>query len=230
MKSNNILIVEDEFKVAQFIKRGLEENDFDAEIAYDGFTGERMILSKEYDLIILDINLPMKNGFELCKVIRNTNAKVPVLMLTALSSTDDKLMGFDIGADDYMVKPFEFKELLARIKALLKRSKFTDSYKNVLKVADLVLDNNAKTVKRGSTIIELTAKEFSLLDYLMRNKGRVVSRVEIAEKIWDITFDTGTNIIDVYVNFLRKKIDKNFSPKLIHTVIGMGYVLKENDE
>lgn len=230
MKSNNILIVEDEFKVAQFIKRGLEENDFDAEIAYDGFTGERMILSKEYDLIILDINLPMKNGFELCKVIRNTNAKVPVLMLTALSSTDDKLMGFDIGADDYMVKPFEFKELLARIKALLKRSKFTDSYKNVLKVADLVLDNNAKTVKRGSMIIELTAKEFSLLDYLMRNKGRVVSRVEIAEKIWDITFDTGTNIIDVYVNFLRKKIDKNFSPKLIHTVIGMGYVLKENDE
>jgi len=230
MKSNNILIIEDEFKVAQFIKRGLEENDFDAEIAYDGFTGERMILSKEYDLIILDINLPMKNGFELCKVIRNTNAKVPVLMLTALSSTDDKLMGFDIGADDYMVKPFEFKELLARIKALLKRSKFSDSYKNVLKVADLVLDNNAKTVKRGSTIIELTAKEFSLLDYLMRNKGRVVSRVEIAEKIWDITFDTGTNIIDVYVNFLRKKIDKNFSPKLIHTVIGMGYVLKENDE
>lgn len=230
MKSNNILIVEDEFKVAQFIKRGLEENDFDAEIAYDGFTGERMILSKEYDLIILDINLPMKNGFELCKVIRNTNAKVPVLMLTALSSTDDKLMGFDIGADDYMVKPFEFKELLARIKALLKRSKFSDSYKNVLKVADLVLDNNAKTVKRGSTIIELTAKEFLLLDYLMRNKGRVVSRVEIAEKIWDITFDTGTNIIDVYVNFLRKKIDKNFSPKLIHTVIGMGYVLKENDE
>ncbi|HNY07841.1 MAG TPA: response regulator transcription factor [Bacteroidales bacterium] len=230
MKSNNILIIEDEFKVAQFIKRGLEENDFDAEIAYDGFTGERMILSKEYDLIILDINLPMKNGFELCKVIRNTNAKVPVLMLTALSSTDDKLMGFDIGADDYMVKPFEFKELLARIKALLKRSKFSDSYKNVLKVADLVLDNNAKTVKRGSTIIELTAKEFLLLDYLMRNKGRVVSRVEIAEKIWDITFDTGTNIIDVYVNFLRKKIDKNFSPKLIHTVIGMGYVLKENDE
>ena len=230
MKSNNILIIEDEFKVAQFIKRGLEENDFDAEIAYDGFTGERMILSKEYDLIILDINLPMKNGFELCKVIRNTNAKVPVLMLTALSSTDDKLMGFDIGADDYMVKPFEFKELLARIKALLKRSKFSDSYKNVLKVADLVLDNNAKTVKRGSTIIELTAKEFLLLDYLMRNKERVVSRVEIAEKIWDITFDTGTNIIDVYVNFLRKKIDKNFSPKLIHTVIGMGYVLKENDE
>jgi len=230
MKNNNILIIEDEIKVAQFIKRGLEENDFDAEIAYDGFTGERMVLSKEYDLIILDINLPIKNGFELCKVIRNTNAKVPVLMLTALSSTDDKLMGFDIGADDYMVKPFEFKELLARIKALLKRSKFTDSYKNVLKVADLVLDNNAKTVKRGNTIIELTAKEFLLLDYLMRNKGRVVSRVEIAEKIWDITFDTGTNIIDVYVNFLRKKIDKNFSPKLIHTVIGMGYVLKENDE
>jgi len=205
MKNNNILIIEDEIKVAQFIKRGLEENDFDAEIAYDGFTGERMVLSKEYDLIILDINLPIKNGFELCKVIRNTNAKVPVLMLTALSSTDDKLMGFDIGADDYMVKPFEFKELLARIKALLKRSKFTDSYKNVLKVADLVLDNNAKTVKRGNTIIELTAKEFLLLDYLMRNKGRVVSRVEIAEKIWDITFDTGTNIIDVYVNFLRKK-------------------------
>jgi len=230
MKNNNILIIEDEIKVAQFIKRGLEENDFDAEIAYDGFTGERMVLSKEYDLIILDINLPIKNGFELCKVIRNTNAKVPVLMLTALSSTDDKLMGFDIGADDYMVKPFEFKELLARIKALLKRSKFTDSYKNVLKVADLVLDNNAKTVKRGNTIIELTAKEFLLLDYLMRNKGRVVSRVEIAEKIWDITFDTGTNIIDVYVNFLRKKVDKNFSPKLIHTVIGMGYVLKENDE
>jgi len=228
MNSNSILIVEDEPKVAQFIKRGLEENDFDAEIAYDGFTGERMILSREYDLIILDINLPMKNGFELCKVIRNTNAKVPILMLTALSSTDDKLMGFDIGADDYMVKPFEFKELLARIKALLKRSKITENYKTVLRVADLVLDNNAKTVKRGNVIIELTAKEFLLLEYLMRNKERVVSRVEIAEKIWDITFDTGTNIIDVYVNFLRKKIDKDFSPKLIHTVIGMGYVLKEN--
>jgi DNA-binding response OmpR family regulator len=225
-----ILIIEDEVKVASFIKKGLEVNKFKAEIAYDGEIGFRKAVSKKYDTIILDINLPKINGFDLCKQIRERNARVPILMLTALGTTSDKVNGFNLGADDYLVKPFEFEELLVRIGALLKRSQTDVLSDGLLKLTDLEMDLNSKIVKRSGKKIELTAKEFTLLEYMLRNKGRVLSRADIAEKIWDITFDTGTNIIDLYIFYLRKKIDKEFSPKLIHTQVGMGYILKEGEE
>lgn len=225
-----LLLVEDEPKLAAFIKRGLEENGYELEVAYDGNVGERMAKSESYNVIILDVNLPYKNGFEICQEMRKNNIQTPVLMLTALGSTEDKLQGFDSGADDYLLKPFEFLELLARIKVLSKRNINQDSSFNGLRFADIVLDLNTKTVVRSGKQIDLTAKEFALLEYFMRNKKRVISRVELAENIWDITFDTGTNVIDVYVNFLRKKIDKDFPTRLIHTQIGFGYILKEISE
>jgi two-component system, OmpR family, copper resistance phosphate regulon response regulator CusR len=222
-----ILVVEDEPKVASFLKKGLEEQAYEVEVAYDGLIGKRMALSNYYDVLILDVNMPHINGYELCRIIREHKLRVPILMLTAFETTDDKLMGFEAGADDYLVKPFEFRELLARVRALYKRSSETTPQTTELRIADLVLNVEEKTVKRAGKKIDLTSKEFSLLEYLLRNRGRVVSRVDIAEKVWEISFDTGTNVIDVYVNFLRKKIDKDFSPKLIHTVVGMGYVLRE---
>jgi DNA-binding response OmpR family regulator len=229
MAENKILIVEDEVKVANFIKKGLDEYGFDSDIAFDGLMGSKFIRQNHYDLIILDLNLPVINGYDLCREIRKSDIRIPILMLSAFSSTDDKVSGFESGADDYLVKPFEFKELIARIKALLKRSKDNFFTSNILKIADLELNTDTKIVKRGKDIIDLTAKEFLLLEYFMKNKEKVISRVEIAEKIWDVTFDSGTNVIDVYVNFLRKKIDKNYSKKLIHTVIGMGYVLRDTE-
>jgi two-component system, OmpR family, copper resistance phosphate regulon response regulator CusR len=223
-----ILIVEDEPKVASFIKKGLEEQSYIVEQAFDGTIGKSMVLSTSYDVIILDVNLPGINGFELCKIIRENHIKTPVLMLTALGTTDDKVIGFDSGADDYLVKPFEFRELLARIKALFKRGSADSSQiSNVLKVGDLELNLDQKIAIRQGHKIDLTAKEFALLEYFIRNKGRVVSRIDIAEKVWEINFDTGTNVIDVYVNFLRKKVDKDYDKRLIHTVVGMGYILKE---
>lgn len=223
-----ILIVEDEPKVASFIKKGLEEQSYLVEHAFDGMIGKSMALSNSYDVIVLDVNLPGMNGFELCKVIRENNIYSPVLMLTALGTTDDKITGFDSGADDYLVKPFEFRELLARIKALHKRASNDNIHlAHKLSVADLELDLDQKIAIRGGHKIDLTAKEFALLEYFIRNKGRVVSRVDIAEKVWEINFDTGTNVIDVYVNFLRKKVDKDYPKRLIHTVVGMGYILKE---
>jgi two-component system, OmpR family, copper resistance phosphate regulon response regulator CusR len=229
MDTPRILIIEDEPKVANFIKKGLEENNYIAEIAYDGQIGRNKAINEEFNLILLDLNLPIINGFELCNEIRKVNQKIPILMLTALGTVEEKLKGFDVGADDYLLKPFEFKELLARIKALLKRSENFHSTGNVLAVADIQMDTDKKIVKRNNNEINLTAKEFSLLEYLIRNKGRVISRAEIAENIWDITFDTGTNVIDVYINFLRKKIDTDSHVKLIHTKVGMGYMLKESD-
>jgi len=225
-----ILVVEDEPKVASFLKRGLEENGFSAEIAYDGSIGKRMFDAGDYDVLILDINLPYKNGIELCREVRSSNQKIPVLMLTALGTTEDKLLGFDSGADDYLVKPFEFRELLARIRSLLKRISVAETGGNILKFLDLEMNLDTYEVIRGEKIIDLTQKEFALLEFLLRNKGRVVSRIDIAEKVWDITFDTGTNVIDVYVNFLRKKIDRDFSQKLIHTQTGVGYILKAGKE
>lgn len=221
-----ILVVEDEPKVASFVKRGLEENRFTCEIASDGLMGKRMFDAGNFDLVILDLNLPYKNGIELCKEIRMTDQKIPVLMLTALGTTEDKLSGFESGADDYLVKPFEFRELLARIRALLKRISIAETGGNILTLLDLKVNLNTYEVTRSGQKIDLTQKEFALLVYLLRNKGRVVSRMEIAENVWDINFDTGTNIIDVYVNFLRKKMDKDFSQKLIHTQTGIGYILK----
>lgn len=226
MDKTRILIVEDEPKVASFIKVGLEENNYICEIAFNGLIGKKLALTEKFDFIILDINLPQINGFELCGIIRNANIKIPILMLTALGSTDDLVTGFETGADDYLVKPFEFRELLVRIKALLKRYYPEDTTSNILQIANLELNLDSKIVKRDDKKIDLTAKEFNLLEFLMRNQGKVISRSVIAERIWDISFDTGSNVIDVYINFLRNKVDKGFNPKLIHTVVGMGYIIK----
>lgn len=224
-----ILVVEDEPKVAAFIKSGLEEQNCDVDLAYDGQIGERLALANTYNIILLDIIVPLVNGLELCKRIKQAKPNTPVLMLTALGTTDDKVSGFESGADDYLVKPFEFKELMVRIKALTRRSFSTNGPSNKLKIADLELDLDKKVAIRGGKTIELTAKEYSLLEYFIRNKGRVVSRLDISEKVWDINFDTGTNVVDVYVNILRKKIDRDFPNKLIHTRVGMGYILTEEE-
>ena len=221
------LIVEDEEKVASFIKKGLFTQGYDSVIAPTGREALDLFESQKFDLIILDIGLPDLSGLEVCEQIRKTNVQIPVLMLTALGSVSDKLSGFEVGTDDYLVKPFDFMELLVRIKALLKRSneKMKDQ-DDILKVADLELNLHQKVAIRAGKVIALTAKEFSLLEYLMRNRGRVVSKLDIAEQVWDIDFDTGTNFIEVYVNYLRNKIDKGFTDKLIHTIFGMGYTLK----
>ncbi|MCC6720648.1 MAG: response regulator [Bacteroidia bacterium] len=227
-----ILIVEDETRVLQFIKQGLEENGFEVDFAYDGECGKKLALSKKYDVIVLDVIIPLINGLELCKKIRETDKSTKILMLTALGSLNDKLDGFDAGADDYLVKPFDFPELLARIKSLIKRSVLVSNNNkesdHIIKVADMELNTHNKSVKRGNKEIRLTAKEYALLELLALNKNKVLSKVEIAEKIWDITFDTGTNVIEVYINFLRKKIDNDFQVKLLHTLVGLGYTLKEN--
>ncbi len=227
MEKQHILIVEDEQKVANFIKKGLETQSFEALIAEDGQTAIDTFSKHTFDLVILDIGLPGISGLEVCAKIRESNTQVPILMLTALGSMADKLSGFEVGTDDYLVKPFDFMELLVRVKALLKRSTPSLTQPNeILKVADLELDLAQKLAFRGGRQIELTAKEYSLLEYLMRNRGRVISKVDIAENVWDINFDTGTNFIEVYINYLRNKVDKGFETKLIHTVVGMGYVLK----
>lgn len=222
-----ILLVEDEPKVADFIKKGLAEQGYEIQVAFDGQIGERLALKEEYDLMIIDVILPYINGFELCKRIRDKGVEAPVLMLTALGTMEDKIAGFDAGTDDYLVKPFEFAELLARIKALGKRRPGTIQSANGISVGDLYLDLDKKIATRGEKHIELTSKEFTLLEFLMRNSGKVVSRAEIAEKVWEISFDTGTNVIDVYINILRKKIDKDFDSKLIQTRIGLGYSITE---
>lgn len=223
-----ILLIEDEFKVASFIAEGLIENNYKVDIASSGNKGLDLVYNYFYDLIILDINLPDINGFDVCQRIRTFNTDIPVLMLTALHTLDDKVKGFESGTDDYLAKPFEFKELLIRIQALIKRSKSKSTSANIIVVADLEINTDAKIVKRAGKMIELTAKEFQLLEYLARNKGKVMSRDDIASNVWDINFDTGTNVIEVYINFLRKKLDRNFDKRLIHTVIGMGYTLKDN--
>ena len=223
-----ILIVEDEPKVAAFIKKGLEENNYKVELAYDGLSAERLAIQYKYNLFILDILIPGINGLELCKRLKKLNSNVPVLMLSALGTIDDKIVGFDSGTDDYLVKPFEFRELLCRIKALLKQANHSDVPIDRLNVGDLELDLYKKVARRGCSNIDLTAKEFSLLEYFMRNSGRVLSRNDIAEKVWDLSFDFGTNVVDVYVNFLRKKIDKGFDKMLIHTKVGFGYVLEDS--
>jgi two-component system, OmpR family, copper resistance phosphate regulon response regulator CusR len=226
----NILVVEDEPKVASFLKTGLEESGYTADIARDGMAGLNMFETGHYNLLILDVILPGKNGLELCREIRKTDQNIPVLMLTALGTTKDKISGFDSGADDYLVKPFEFSELLARIKSLLKRTSLTEDRIRILTFQDLELNLDIFEVSRSGKKIDLTQKEFALLEYLLKNRERVISRAEIAEKVWDITFNTGTNVIDVYINFLRKKIDRDFRPKLIHTQPGFGYILKTDPD
>ncbi|MDX9854854.1 MAG: response regulator transcription factor [Tenuifilaceae bacterium] len=223
-----VLVVEDEPQVVEFLVKGLREQGYTVESAMDGTEGEKLALSSHFDIILLDVILPNVNGYELCSRIRQQQIQTPIIMLTALGATYDKISGFDAGADDYLVKPFEFIELLARIKALLKRTSIATLPQNILKVADLELNLNTKTARRGNRTIDLTAKEFLLLEFLMRNKGIVVSRAEIAEQVWEVKFDTGTNIVDVYINILRKKIDNDFSRKLIRTKIGMGYLITES--
>lgn len=222
-----ILVIEDEQRVAGLIQKGLEEQSFEVTLAYDGEFGKRLAFSNEYDLIITDIILPKVSGIDLCKEVKVKYPHIPIIMLTALGTTDDKVEGFDAGADDYMVKPFDIRELYVRVRALLKRNSFEVKAKEQFtEYADLQLNNNTKTVTRFGKEINLTPKELKLLEYLMQNKERLLTRTEIAEKVWDTHFDTGTNFIDVYINYLRKKIDKDFTDKLIHTKPGLGFIFK----
>ena len=229
MEERKILLVEDEQKIADTLKLGLTENGYQVEVAYDGYIGLKLVENHPFDLVVLDINLPGINGYDLCKRIRAKYPGLPVIMLTALSSLNDKLEGYDAGADDYIIKPFEFKELLMKIRVLLKRTMNQNiPVGSVLKAGDLEMNLDSKEVRRGNVLINLTAKEFQLLEYLLRNKNRVVSRADIAINVWDIDFDTNTNVIDVYINYVRNKVDKRFDRKLIHTQVGMGYILKES--
>lgn len=223
-----ILVIEDEKRVADLLKIGLEENGYQVLVAYDGEMGWRLFQSNDFQLIISDIILPKLNGFELCQKIRKADEEIPILMLTALGTADDKLEGFDVGADDYMVKPFDFRELLARVRVLLKRRAVAkvDVVKEI-SYADLYINLERQEVRRNGDPIKLSPKEYNLLVYLVENAERVVSRVEIAEKVWNTHFDTGTNFIDVYINYLRKKMDKNFEVKLIHTKPGVGFILTD---
>lgn len=224
-----ILVVEDEQRVAELLKRGLEESGYQVELAYDGVWGLRLFRAGEFQMVISDVILPKMSGFELCKEIRNINNRVPVLMLTALGTTDDKLDGFDAGADDYMVKPFDFRELDARIKVLLKRRLpgIPETQLTELIYADLRIDRQTKTVYRQEREIKLSPKEYNLLLYMAENPERLLTRVEIADKVWNTHFDTGTNFIDVYINYLRKKIDRDYDVKLIHTKPGMGFIFRQ---
>jgi DNA-binding response OmpR family regulator len=229
MGERKILLVEDEQKIADTLKSGLSEQGYEVQTAYDGKLGHRLFQSQPFDMVVLDINLPGINGYQLCKMIRSEDPHIPVIMLTALSSLPDKMEGYDSGADDYLTKPFEFKELLMKIRVLLRRTADQQTpVGNFLKAADLEMNLDSKEVKRGEVTISLTAKEFQLLEYLLRNKNRLVSRADIALNVWDIDFDTNTNVIDVYINYLRNKVDKPFPQKLIQTQVGMGYILKEN--
>lgn len=221
-----ILLVEDEERLASFIRKGMLAEGYEVIVAYDGRTGLSLFRKDIYDIIILDVNLPQMNGFELCQVIRSENEAVPVLMLTALDSLADKSDGFHAGADDYLAKPFEFQELLLRLRALTRRN--GPKQTQVLRLADLELNLDTKSVARAGKRIDLTTREYALLEYLMLNKGRIISRVDISERVWGLNFDTTTNVIDVYISYLRKKIDKGFSCKLLHTIVGMGYVLRED--
>ena len=224
-----ILLVEDDPKITSFVKIGLESNDWQIDNAFDGKIGEKLALSGKYDIIILDVVIPGISGFELCKNIRNKNILTPVLMLTSLDSIEDKLTGFECGADDYLTKPFSFQELLARIKALNRRNRET-IVNPVLKLLDLELDSIARKVKRDNREINLTPTEYKILELLLNNQGKVFDKILIAEKIWGFSFSSGTNVIDVYINSLRKKIDKDFSQKLIHTKKGFGYVVTEESQ
>ena len=224
-----ILIIEDEVKTVQSLKKGLEEHQMTVEFAHDGLSGLQLAETGQFDVVISDVVMPKMTGFELVKKLRLAGVETPVLFLTAMGTTDDKVIGFEAGADDYLVKPFEFKELLVRIRALARRGKEGSLPKTILNFADLEMNLDAKTCHRSGKKIELTPKEFALMEYLIRNQGRVVSKAEIAEKVWDINFDTGTNVIEVYINYLRNKLDRPFDKKLIHTIFGLGYVLKEEE-
>lgn len=227
-----ILLVEDDTRVCSFINKGLSENNFEVTLAMDGGIGLQLALNNQFDLLILDIMLPTINGLELCRLVRLQNTEVPILFLTAMGSTENVVIGLDSGADDYLVKPFKFIELLARIKTLMRRGGKTGetsrSDHDIYQFADLVLDDTEKSVFRNENELSLTSTEFRLLLMFMKNPRKVLTRVDILHEVWGVNFDMGTNVVDVYVNYLRKKLDKYGDQKLIQTVIGMGYVLKEN--
>lgn len=220
-----ILIAEDEPKLAAFLKQGLEESGYTVLNAFDGLTARKLALAEPVDLVLMDIAMPGMSGLEVCRAIRKAGGTMPILMLTAMGTTDDKVTGLDAGADDYLVKPFEFKELLARVRSLTRRSSVVHQEQDLLAYHGLELDLAKKEARRGGKRISLTAKEFSLLEYLLRNPQRVLSRAQISERVWDIHFDTGTNVVDAYIKLLRKKVDRDFEPKLIHTRVGLGYIL-----
>ncbi|MDM1043436.1 response regulator transcription factor [Myroides sp. 1354] len=225
-----ILVIEDDTRVAELLQRSLQDQNFTVDVAYDGYMGKKLALQKKYQLIITDVILPKINGIDLCKELKQTLPNTPIIMLTALGTTDDKVEGFDAGADDYLVKPFELRELYVRIRALLKRfENATETSNPILKYADLEIDLHQKKFKRAGQEIHLTPKEFNLMQYMMENPERVLSRAEISEKVWDTHFDTGTNFIDVYINYLRKKIELDVNNKLIHTKSGMGFILKSHE-
>ena len=228
MSNINILIVEDEQRLAEILKKQLEDAGFKAQVASDGYIGKQFIEQNKYNLVILDINLPLINGYDLCREIRKVNKTIPILMLTALGTTDNKIAGFDVGADDYITKPFDIRELLARVNVFLKRSETTPEPEQLV-AADLVMDVTNKIVTRAGNRIELTAKEYYLLQIFLKNKGKLLSREYIISQVWGIDFDPGTNVIDVYVNYLRKKIDKDYDPKLIHTKFGFGFYCNEKE-
>ncbi len=223
----HILVVEDEKKVASFIQRGLEAEHYSVDVAFDGEEGLSRLFDNEYDLAIFDVMLPRRDGFSMLREARKQGIQVPVLLLTARDTLADKVTGLDQGADDYLTKPFAFEELLARVRALLRRG--TSTQPTLLTLADVNLDPLSRQVTRAGKKIDLTAKEFALLEFFLRNPGRVLSRALIAQHVWGVDFDTFTNVIDVYVKYLRKKIDADFEPKLIHTVRGAGYVMKESE-
>ena len=230
-----ILVVEDEAHVVSFIKKGLTEEGYEVSVAFDGKTGLQLALSNVFDFIILDIMLPEMNGLEVCKNIRNENKNVPILFLTALGTSENIVLGLESGADDYLVKPFKFIELVARIKSLLRRTEDKNPFSKeqniqqdyIYTFSDITLNDYTKKVSKNNEEISLTTTEYKLLFYFMQNKNRVLSRTDILEAVWGVDYDLGTNVVDVYVNYLRKKMD-NSDEKIIHTVIGMGYVLKEN--
>jgi two-component system copper resistance phosphate regulon response regulator CusR len=223
----NLLLVEDDPSIVSIISRGLTDEGFNVSVAPDGQVGKQMALKSSFDLIMLDIMLPGLNGLELCKIIKLEQPNTPVIMLTALGTTENVVNGLDNGADDYLVKPFKFAELFARIRMLLRRYKGAASLDDIINIADLQVNVTAKTAKRNGEDITLTATEYRLLVFFAQNKSKILSRIDILEHVWDIDFNLGTNVVDVYVNYLRKKIDKNSAHKLIHTVVGLGYVLKE---
>jgi len=223
---NRILLAEDDTRLAELIRRGLEAPAYAVEVAYDGQLAERRLLQGDIDLLITDVMLPRQDGITLCRKLKVQQPGLPVLMLTALGSTDDKVEGFEAGADDYLVKPFEMRELLLRVRALLRRTHVQQPMTELLVYDELELDLRSKTCRRGQKTLQLTPKEFQLLTYFMQHPERVLPRTEIAAQVWDTHFDTGTNFIDVYINYLRKKIDKGFDHKLLHTRAGMGFYLK----
>lgn len=228
MHNINILIVEDEQRLAEILKKQLEEAGFSIDIASDGYIGKQMISRNKFNLVILDINLPLMNGYDLCKEIRKTNLDIPIIMLTAFGTSENKVTGFDVGADDYILKPFDFRELLARINVFLRRTDAMGTSEK-LRIADLEMDLKTKKVMRANKKIDLTAKESSLLEVFLKNKEKLLSREFIIENVWGIDFDPCTNIIDVYVNYLRKKIDRDFEPKIIHTKFGFGFYCSEKE-